>query len=292
MFTAYSCPTPSASAIASSSAGQAFITLWTDLFNARPADPTRIQWCSGAQTTSSFVDLQFTLATPTVMRCFGINGMNVLGLTDSSGIKIVITGKRSGDTGYPYDLGGTTQTTRTVKRDDGSIAALSIGAAGLTALVGYQVRIYNDQNSAATITASQFVDLGKVWASPGFDLDIDTDWKLSPGGIKIPSSINYQPWPVLYPPGRTLNFSRREMDFNTAYVTGSNPSWQSLCTLIGRGQPSILITRWGTAAAPDIAKIHATAVYGMAQLGEIEHFPGDYFSVVGSSVETPALLAS
>jgi hypothetical protein len=292
MMTLYSMPTPSAAAIVASAGSASFITAWQDMFNPRAADSTRIQWGTLTGGLANNVAMQFTIPS-TVVRGVALIGLNVLGLTDMSGFKVVITGRRATDGvgNYPYDLGGTSQSTRTFKRDDGSYAAICVCASGLTAIVGYQVAIYNDQNGASPITASQFVDLGNIWASPGFDLDIDTDWRLTFAANKLPQSINYQPWPVIYPNGRVLSFSRREMDFNTAFVTGANPSWQALRTLIGNGQPSILIPRWGTAASPDATKIHATAVYGMASFSEFDHFPGDYFSVSCQSVETPALLA-
>jgi hypothetical protein len=290
MMTTHSMPIPTAAVIDSSSSGEAFITDWTDLFNARPADATRIQWCSGTQTTSSYVDLQFTIVS-TVVRVVGLVGLNIFELTDCSGFKIVITGQRSGDTGYPYDLGGTSQTTRVYKRSDGSYALICVCAAGLTPIIGYQVRIYNDQNGTHPIVASQFVDLGKIWASPGFDLDIEQGWRLTPGVNKLPQSLNYQPWPVQYPPGRTLSFQRTEMDFNTAFIDGADPSWQSLRALIGSGKPSIMIPRWGNAAAPDKDKIHATAIFGMASFTALQHIAGPYYSVEGSSIEAPALLA-
>jgi hypothetical protein len=293
MYTCYSCPTPSAAAIAGSASGSAFTTAWQDLFNGRPADATRIQWCSGAQTTASYVQLQFTLSAGIVPGAVGLIGLNILGLADSSGLKVVFTGRRSTDPvgTYPYALGGTSATTRTIKRADGSYAAICVCASGLTPIVGWQMQIYNDQNGAANIAASQFVDLGEAWCSPAFDLDIDADWKLTFAQSKVAQSINNQPWPVLYPPARTLSVTRREVDFNGAFVDGANPCWQSLRTAIGNGQASILIPRWGTAAAPDVAKIHATAVFGIAQFSEFERAPGDLFQLGVTSTEVPALLA-
>lgn len=264
----------------------------TDLFNGRPADATRLQWLDAATPAiTDYVDIQIERATPFSCGFAGLVGLDVLAAASSAGIKMAFTGKRSGDPDFSYSLGGNTALQRTMQRSDGSVAALTIPNAGLDDLIGLQLRIWNDQNGAVVFGPGDYVDLGDLIGSLGFDLDIDAKWKLTPPRNSYPVSRNEQPWPFPYPPGRTFTASRSQIPFDEAYIDGANPCWQSLLTICGNGDVSVMIPRYGAQGALDVDKLHATAIFGLASFSEIDRAEGDIFSVNFSSQEIPALLA-
>lgn len=290
----YSRPSPITPAIAGT--GASFVTPASALFNGRPADATRVQWLSGAQTTASVVQIQATWSKAIVPGIVGLFGLNLLGLASSAGLKFVFMGQRVGDTGFPYVLGGNTALVRSVTRSDGSTCAIGVCDAGLTPIIGLQMSIYNDQNGAANIAASQNIDLGDLWVSPSFDADIEADWKLSfvdkmNSNVSTRTSINWQPWTVPYPPARTLSASKKNMQFSDAYVDGTNPCYQTMRTLAGNGQVSVQIPRWGKSGAVDAASVHATAVFGLSTFNELDRANGELFSLSWTQQEIPALLA-
>jgi len=298
LYTGYSIPKPSAFALVGSGANDcAILTPWADMFNGRCQDATRFRWISGAQTTGSFIKLQFTLASPIVAGMVGLFGLRLLDaagntFASSAALRVAFTGKRAGDPDFTYALGGNTATQRSVKRSDGSYAVIGICDLGLTPIVGWQLEIWNDQNGVPTLPAQALVDLGKPFVCPAFDQTIDGDWELTPPNDQVPVSPNDQPWPNPYPPGRVLSFSRRQMPFSDAYVDGTNPCWQSLCTLAGNGDVSVMVPRWGKIGALDAVSMHATALFGLAKFGPLKRTPGgDYFSISGTMKEVPALLA-
>lgn len=116
-----------------SGTGAAFDTDSAALDNGIVSDKTALLWLSGSQTTSSVLNLQSTWSVATVVRIIPILGL--VGIP--AGTKIVVTGKRSGDSGFPYALGGNSNYQRTQVMPDGSIGAWIICDPGLTALIGY-----------------------------------------------------------------------------------------------------------------------------------------------------------
>ncbi|MHB8679010.1 MAG: hypothetical protein ACYC7G_04655 [Rudaea sp.] len=293
MWDSYSRPAPTSVAIVGT--GASFITPSSALTNGRPADATRIQWLSNpTPAITDVVKIQFQWATAFVPGLVGLIGINALGLASQAGIKIAFMGKRAGDTGFPYDMLGNCDLQRTITRSDGSTFALGFPAAGLTPIVGLEMQIYNDQNGSTALTPSQYVDLGDIWFGPAFDVNTDADWKLSfpPSPKQGQTSINNQPWPVLYPPARKLTCKRSAMTFSDAFVDGATPAYQTLRTLCGNGQVSVQIPRYlDTTGALDVTSAHATACFGLSTFTEIDRMVGDYFAIAWEHQEIPALLA-
>src|SRR5579859_4176090 len=101
LYTGYSIPTPSAFALVGSGANDCAIVStnpWQNMFNGRCQDATRIRWISGAQTTGSFIKLQFTLASPIVPGMVGLFGMRLMdaagnAFASSASWRVAFTGK-------------------------------------------------------------------------------------------------------------------------------------------------------------------------------------------------------
>jgi len=292
----------------------------TDLLNGRPQDVTRLIWettpASGARAVTDFMTLDFEFPSPGIVPgIIGLLGFNAAPAgstgvaTDSGGISIQFFGRRVGDAAgtYPYNLGGTSQSQTTYVRDDGATHLICVLPTGLTACVGFRMKIFNNQRGNVIFVPGQAVDLGDFWVSPSVEVDIDGDWDLAYPEDKTPVSVDNQPWPRPYPPGRVFTGHRSLLPFTGlvklpdnpngvgAFVSVSGPSWQKLRTLCGNGQSSMFIPRWrvdGTLSTVNQSYIDSTAVMGIAKFSKIQRAQaGDVFDVSFTLSETPLLSA-
>jgi len=71
---------------------------------------------------------------------------------------VTIKGKRSGDSNFPYLLGGNSQTSVVVQLDDGSRAIIWAFDAGLTPIIGYEIAMY----PALSVTSSELFEIGEA----------------------------------------------------------------------------------------------------------------------------------
>jgi hypothetical protein len=291
MFIAHSRPTDFAVAVVGT--GAALVTDPAALFNGRPADPTRLRLPSSwTGVITEYVDLQFTRATAFVPGLVGLVGLNLLGLASSAGLKFSFMGKRVGDAGFTYSLGGNTALVRSYERGDGSMVALGKTDVGLDPIVGFNMRLWNDQNGVANLAASGYVDQGDAWASPGLDVYIDKAWEIDEPDDAVPVSMDGQPWPTPFPPGDTLPVTMPLVDTSDVFRAGSTPNFKQLKRLIGRGNTSIFIPWWKDASGNiDVELLHSTAAFGTCQLTKIAHTSGAKFGCSAKIKETPALLA-
>lgn len=146
--------------------GAAFLTNSARLTNGRPTSPTRIQWLSGAQTTSSVLRLRGSWvasgATPR-LRLAGI-----IGTTLPAGLRIVASTYSGGNWSLNPVEGVV------VERADGvRVCWFHFPEVGYTA-DGVQFAIYNDRGGFTALTAGQSVDFGEIWAGP------TEEWRIRP----------------------------------------------------------------------------------------------------------------
>lgn len=290
---AYSRPTDFAVAVVGP--GAALLTDPADLFNGRPLDATVLRLPSDwVGATTDVVHLQFTRATPFNAGLIGLVGANFLSLASSAGIKMGFTGRRIGDAGFTYALGGNTALVRSVEVGDGSIKSLGLCGAGLDDLIGFQLSIWNDQNGASPLVASGFVHLGEPWASPTLDVYAKKGREIQFPDDNAPASVGDQPWPTPYPPGRVLPlelpFVTRDEVFSS--TSGGGPNFHQLRRLLGNGKVSIFIPEYlDDSGAVDVALMHQSAMFGMCRLTKIAHQSGDRWTPGMTIKEVPALLA-
>jgi len=128
------------------------------LDNGQPSETTAIAWLSEASpTTADYIDLRASWASALPVRV-----VSMLGLSCGAGVRVVVTGRRSGDAGYTYALGGNSTTQDTVAQADGRVDHIMVGDAGLDSLIGVQWRIYNDRNSSTWATATTDLLIGEA----------------------------------------------------------------------------------------------------------------------------------
>lgn len=258
---------------------------WT-LGNGQPRDVTRIQWDSGAQTTATVVYLTGSFAAASVVRVGA-----VLGIALDAGLKVTIKGKRPVDGGYTYDLGGNSQSQRTVRMADGSVGIWWVFDDGLDAVDSVQLAIYNDFDGVVGIDASAYVDLGEAWVSPAQDVPAEKGWRQ---GTQFDDysqqSLGHQPWPLRFANGRALRVTLARQRWDEVY--GTPASGINLATLgqrIAQGKTSVAIPRSRIKGALDTESLHATAQLGLCtHFDLIEHRAGQYFTGAIEWAEAPA----
>lgn len=168
--------------------GAAFLTDDDRLTNGRPESGTRLQWLTGAQTTSSVLGLRASFPVATVIRLCGL-----VGLTLPVGTRIVCGLKRPADGGYTYQ----TAECDIVQRVDGVRVAWFPFADGLDEISGVEFAIYNDVSGAATIEADSTFQIGEAWIGMGEEWCIRPQYRSERNDLsKMNKSIGGQPFPV------------------------------------------------------------------------------------------------
>lgn len=210
---------------ATSGAGASFVTDPAALTNGRPADATRIQWLSGAQTTASAVTLTGTLAKPIPARCAALLLPNIP-TAIPAGVKITASGKLSGSA---VALGGNSTVSRAALLPNGAAASwYAFPSAVIDTII---FTIYNDLAGATWATAGQYVDLGEVWAGKGADFQAAGDLQIdNQGGLLQRQSHNNQAWPLAVQPFRVATVNLSPMTETVAI--GPNPAQDDFQTVL------------------------------------------------------------
>lgn len=172
-----------------SGTGASFDTSTAQLFDGQPASVTRCTGVSGSQTTSSKTSIQLTLAAAAPVRV-----LCLLGTTLPAGLKVQVAGKRSGDSGYPYALGGNATTQRLVTFADGTVGAWWVFPSSNDPLIGLEVSLYNDVGGSTVLSASAHFDIGELRPFLGTDVAVvdNLDDTMEDGG-RPRRSPNNQP---------------------------------------------------------------------------------------------------
>lgn len=240
-----------------------------DLNNGRVADRTAVKWPSGAQTTSTAVELKMHWSPEQPVRVIPIIGLKDIPV----GTKIIVTGQRLSDSDsaggtYPYGLGGNANT-RTVLLPNGDVGAWIVLPDNNTDLVGIQVKIFNDVNGATHFTADQYIYPGEIDAFQGFEFNIK-DGQLQAAHEGLPAvshTVNNQPWSFPANPYRTNDIEVIPLNRHASFGTGPSSSLtyeQLVASLIRGGQSIAFIPSWdnGTGVL-DSWLVSQTAIFGV-----------------------------
>lgn len=174
--------------------GASFLTSSARLTNGRPSSATRIQWLSGAQTTSSHLDLRAfwangaaTTPGPPAFRLAGL-----CGLTLPVGTKIVCS------LIYDVAFGYKESTTRVVERSDGTRHAwFTFPADTEPYSYGARFQIFNDVYGLALIAADSDFEIGELWIGRGSEFRIKPTYTSAVSDLsKLQTSIGGQPFPI------------------------------------------------------------------------------------------------
>ena len=142
------------------------------LSDGHPSHLTAIQWLSEVSpTTSDYIDLIGSWVGEKA-----IQSIALIGLSCGPNVKIEVTGRRTGDAGYTYDLGGNSLTQLTYAESDGRIICIILGDDGLDSLTGIQIRVFNDQNGSVWADASTDFRIGEINVQGLVTLVGEADW--------------------------------------------------------------------------------------------------------------------
>lgn len=238
-------------------AGAAGINL-PALVDGEPASVARISGGAG----SASLRLDWAAATP-------IRIVAALGLTCAAGTALTLTGKRAGDAGYAYALGGNATTQTVVQLPDGSRAAWFVLPAANTPLVGLQL----------VVGASAF-DMGEVVTMPAVDVLLDKGWRME----LIDPSISDRTL------GGQLNVVERRSYrrltgqlsmARTAAVRGAGLAngmdWEQLAAALRGNRRGVSIHRYRQpGGALDATELHRCALYGKGSMGLAQHVSGPF----------------
>lgn len=139
---------------------------------------------------------------------------------------------------------------------------------GLTAIIGYQLAIYNDVNGSTHFTASQYIYPGESDVFCGLDFKIK-DNQLNADYDGLPPELrtaNQQPRIVPVRPYRTNDAVSIPVELSTAIGTSSSayPSYEQLMALSIAGDSVALIPSWQDSSGNlDAWKLHQLAIFGV-----------------------------
>jgi hypothetical protein len=143
------------------------------LFNEMPAESTRFLWlATGSPAITDCLEIQLTFAART-LRAGALLGLQYLTGAGSpmtystaeslpASVRIEVMGKRQGDAGFTYSLGGNSITQESVSLPDGSTACCWVFDAGLSPVIGLSIKIYNDAAGQTWADADTYLDIGEA----------------------------------------------------------------------------------------------------------------------------------
>lgn len=252
------------------------------LADGRPANASRLQWLSGAQTTASELILRASWASAFAPRIAGL-----LGVTLPEGTLVKLAFRRPDDSDYTY-LAGTPQQ-RVVTLPDGSRCAWFVLDADLDPVIGIEYHLVNDVDGAASIAAGASVDLGEAWIGPAVEIPHEKGWSR---GVTDPSVIRRSLGAQVFG-ARRASYRTLQVRFSAAPgadVLGeglaNDEDWGKLESALTGAEPCIALPRWTGETADYIQR---TTLFGYASAaGPVQHAGGDLYGRDYSFEEVPA----
>jgi hypothetical protein len=133
------------------------------LSDGNPGVVTALRWLSsGSPAIGQYVSLMADFSAAVVPRLAMLQGMRIEGGAYPVGAKVEIRGQRAGDVGFPYNLGGNSQSAVLVEFADGDVGVVFEFDEGLDPIVAYEVRLYNDVAGVTWATATTYPQIGEI----------------------------------------------------------------------------------------------------------------------------------
>lgn len=265
-------------------ASGAWLTDPAALHDRSPAQAVQFEWPTGAQTTATTVQVTGTRSAAVVPRLGAL-----LGTTLPAGLRVTITGRRSGDAGYTYDLGGNSTTLRLSVLPDGTVGGVWVFADGLDPIVAWRITAYNDVSGATAIAAESERLLGEVVVCPALYVPhedgLQETWTV-PSILRRFRSAQTQLVPHV--PFRVISLRGWPDEHVNARLGGlpGGMDWQRLLGALARDPYTLLVPYWDTSD-----EIQRSAVFGVASGFGIGGREGRYQQMDKLTVaEIPALV--
>lgn len=260
--------------------GATFMTDSEALDDGRPSSATRIQWLSGAQTTSSVLTLRATWVTGII----NVRLVGIIGTTLPVGTKVVC--KRRFDLTWSGD-----QESRVVQRPDGVRVVWFYFDEDGEERSGFEFEIFNDVNGIAAIEADSAFDIGEAWGG------ICSQWCIRPTYASgrddlsvMKQSIGGQPFPIRRRALATSQIEFTPVTYEQAY---GMEGLEFIREYLLAYQPVVVVpitSKPFTGTPIDIAYVTKHAEFGYANsIGEITG-EAPRFVMSAEFVAPPALL--
>lgn len=234
----------------------AWLTAPAALHDRSVAQGVQFEWPDGAQTTATSVQV-----TGTRTRAFVPRLAALLGTDLPAGLRVAIVGRRSGDAGYTYDLGGNSTTLRLSVLPDGSVGGVWVFDDGLDAIVAWRITLYNDVDGAVAISAEAEHVLGEVMVCPGLYVPhedgLQEGWTDPSIQRRTPAS---QVQRVARTAFRSITLRGWPDEHANARLGGLGGfDWQQLLAALARSPYTLLVPYWDTSD-----EIQRSAIFGIA----------------------------
>lgn len=187
-----------------------------------------------------------------------------LGLSCPAGTVLTLTGKRAGDAGYSYALGGASATQKVVELVDGSRAAWWVLPVSNTPLVGLQLAVAAGAFDMGELAVLRGVEIDHEPGSNSDRIDPSIVERTLGGGVNTIARRTYRRLRVK-PTSDYLNSVR-----GGALANGMD--WERLVYAMTASGRVAVATHW---ASP--AELHRTAIYGRAAPAAIAHKAGSMY---------------
>lgn len=274
-----------------SGTGAAFLTSTANLADGRPDTVDRLQWLSGAQSTSSVLRLRCEFDDAIVPGMVGISNCSL-----PVGTLIRARYRRASDPvgTYPYNPAAQNEGQRLIQGVRGERTWWVVLNPGATPVKGVEYQFENNVGGSAVIPASSTFELGDVIIVATDEVVIDKDWSdewVDPTVTDF--SWSRQPYSKPGTPYRVLNFQlplRHQKKYFGDATAPSLLDYEELVAKLDRGQRCVYVPRWqnpdGTFAE---GLLHRTARIGIAtKLPKFNHRAGPNFdSTAFTVIESP-----
>ncbi len=253
------------------------------LSDGNPGVVTSVRWLSTSVSTGQYLALRQAWSTPIIPRGGAMQGLSVEGSTFPVGTKFEVYGKRVGDVGYTYGLGGNSLTAESRELEDGSIGVFWLFDAGLDPIVEWEIRAYNDVGGVTWADADTVLRIGEADVFEGVSVCISYGWHTQ---LEVTAqearTLGSQLHEVDRVPFRALEFALAPASGEVVRREGlaTDEDWQRIEAILGRAgaRAMVYVRTKNSAGAFDEDELYSTAIFGKARPQRIVHAQKDIYT--------------
>lgn len=254
------------------------------LDDGNPGVLTTFHWLSaGSPATTDYVALRADWATPIIPRGAALQGLTLEVGDWPVGTKFEVHGKRVGDSGYPYALGGNALTALSVEMENGSIAVAWLFDEDLDPIVGWEIRAFNDVDGETWADADTYGQIGEADVFEGVSVDIAIGWRTQRELTSVEArTLGAQLHEVDRVPYRALEFALVPTHGDQVRREGlpTGEDWERIEAMLSRGgsRAMVYVRAKDPEGTVDYDELHRTLFFGKAKPQAIVHVARDYYS--------------
>lgn len=271
------------------------------LSDGNPGVLTSLRWLSDL--TPAIIDYVAVRADwPTALQIRGawMLGLALEGGAFPEGVKFEVRGKRTGDSGYPYTLGGNALTEVSQELPDGSIGICWLFAESLDPLIGIEIRIFNDVDGVTWADSETYVRIGEADAGEGTAVCVAPGWsrerldqteaeRTRGSQLHEVERVNYDAVDVTLAPTSGDNAFRQGLD------TGSDFQRVNVHLTKAFARAMVYVRTEDGNGTFSSTNLHATALFGRAKPQRMSHVPNssrrrDLYVMGWRVVEVPVIV--